>query len=298
MDVTNRTSFVFSFHRKSILSGEDEESLPTLPTFSSEVRTCNKWLSKYYMSSRRQLNREGILFILYRSLVCQEHHYGSGLVLMESLEADRNRRLVMVRYTFGNGAVLYHLTNTYAIHLMDWEKQLSIQMGGIALDAFDHVILGTINSCLPPVRTNFAEGMKELLYSRFGVTCERANGPSLTEFSNVFKQPLLYVSMFATYARKDVQRDKAEFKALKNHTGPLRWRDARTYVKEMGVDEWECGSTSTKTILDCVNNSTARQRLHRCTGPHGGHTDIVAWDVVEFLNSNYAGFDYSNHPYR
>jgi hypothetical protein len=44
-------------------------------------------------------------------------------------------------------------------------------------------------------------------------------------------------------------------------------------------------------IVQLVNSRTLRTRestmrgkkMHRCMGNHGGHSDLVAWDVTEFL---------------
>lgn len=95
--------------------------------------------------------------------------------------------------------------------------------------------------------------------------------------------------MYATYARKRVQTDYNNFKRVHDHTATMKYLNARSYIKKMGTDEWECGSLSTKVKYDCVNNETARKKMHRCAGPRGAHTDLVAWDMIEFLNKNYRG---------
>jgi hypothetical protein len=79
--------------------------------------------------------------------------------------------------------------------------------------------------------------------------------------------------------------------------------DSRRYIIEMGI---ECGTDDKKTIGTCheppsiksledrgnqttITNSTSIQRyrdssdMHRCAGARGGHTDLVAWDVIESL---------------
>ena len=209
-------------------------------------------------------------------MVCQEHHFGSGLKLMEFWEHPRT---MMMRYTFGNGAVIYHATNTFAIHLNDWPQRLAEQANITSLDMFDRVIVGTTNSCNPPVRTTFAEDMKDMLAQKYGVSCEQPEGPSFSSYASVFQQPLLYISMYATYARKRVHEDYTQFKQVSDHPRTLKYLNARTYIKRMGGDEFECGSLSTKVQFDCVNNETAMIKKYQKTA--GGAV------ILNSLNMNY-----------
>ena len=211
---------------------------------------------------------------------------------MEYLDEDVHP-LVMVRYTFGNGAVIYHGSNDWTVHMRNWPTYLAKQTG-FPLDKFDRVIVGTTNSCDPPVHTNFADGMKELLASRFGVDCENPEGPPFGEYAKIFRQPLLYVNMFALYSRARQAEDREQFLQVRHHFKPLFFEDARKYINKMGASVWECGATSMKLRLDCCNNETAMLRLHRCQGERGAHPDLIAWDLVEFMNGDYAEMEAAN----
>ena len=97
--------------------------------------------------------------------------------------------------------------------------------------------------------------------------------------------------MFATNRRPQILADFGEFKSVRNHKRALKYLDARKYIKMMGDHLWECGALSKSVALDCVHNETAQESLHRCVGSNGAHPDLIAWDVAEFLNSNYRDMD-------
>ena len=128
--------------------------------------------------------------------------YKDSRLKPQYMEGWTHPKVMMLRYTFGNGAVIYHATNTYAIHLFDWPKHLTEQANVTSLDMFDRVIVGTTNSCNPPVKTTFAEDMKSLLTQKYGVTCQQPEGPSFESYASIFRQPLLYVSTICPKVRE------------------------------------------------------------------------------------------------
>ena len=52
--------------------------------------------------------------------------------------------------------------------------------------------------------------------------------------------------------------------------------NSRRHIDAMGK---ECSSNNHYGVQDCGKNRNG----HRCNGPHGGHPDIVAWDVIEAI---------------
>ena len=101
----------------------------------------------------------------------------------------------------------------------------------------------------------------------------------------------------------DNDDDPADDTAVGNINQNLYLIDSRRYIIEMGI---ECGTDDKKTIGTCheplsiesledrgnqttITNSSTTQRhrdssdMHRCAGARGGHTDLVAWDVIESL---------------
>lgn len=173
------------------------------------------------------------------------------------------------------------------MHLKNWAKLLAIQAGR-PLESFERVIMGSTNSCSPPVKTTYVAETNLYLDKRNGgIGCEYPDGPPFAEFANTFTQPLLFMTKFAEYSLEQDQQLVNDLQAhVQNRTNELVHLDARKYIKRMGGEGvWECGSLSTKYAYDCVNNATAQQNLHRCTGDKGAHPDLVAWDLVEFMHS-------------
>jgi hypothetical protein len=101
----------------------------------------------------------------------------------------------------------------------------------------------------------------------------------------------------------DDDDDAADCATVGNINKNLYLIDSRRYIIEMGI---ECGTDDKKSIGTCheppsiksledrgnqttITNSTTIQRyrdssdMHRCAGARGGHTDLVAWDVIESL---------------
>jgi hypothetical protein len=221
------------------------------------------------------------------TLVCQEDRFGSRLVDITYLDPDIYD-FVARRYTFRNGAVIYHAANTYAVHMKDWGKVLADQLGR-RLDTFDKVVFGAANSCTPPVKTTFATEMNEFMTQRFGKVCERPEGPNVTDFYDVFPhQSLLYVSMFATYQAHVYRAARRTIHSLSRDQGvDIAFLEARKYIKAMGGagGKSECGSPRASSVSDCLHGDLARKKYHRCTGTKGSHPDLIAWDIVDFVNS-------------
>ena len=191
------------------------------------------------------------------------------------------------RYDLSQNRSLFVVTDSYAVHTNDWasalQKQIQKKLWKMAA-----VIAGPFNTCNGPVQTKFAEEMKEMSAKIAGVDCDKIEGPSIAEISKAYDGPLGYVSMFATYRHNDaqeahdmmveLQRQQDESDTLPKR--PLTFVNARHYVDAMGV---ECGSALGDKISDCINNSTAAQYYHRCTGDYGGHPDLIAWDLIQFV---------------
>ena len=195
---------------------------------------------------------------------------------------DNTKNLAMARrYDMDNGAQVYLVINSYVVHSPQWPELLALQTG-VKLDDFDAVILGMFNRChSEDANTTFAQLMLLANNSDYGVDCSRVDGPSLKEVAAVYTGPLLYVSMFATYRAHTYLVDLEDAKKLRTKRPSLMGLSARHYIKDYGLPE--CGSAKRDLLLDCTENEDARRHQHRCVGQYGGHPDLIAWDVIEFL---------------
>lgn len=195
----------------------------------------------------------------------------------ESLE-EKNKAMAR-RYDLDNGAEVFLVVNSYVVHSPNWAKLLEEQIG-IPLSGFDCVVLGVFNTCNAEVNTTFATDMKGMLDEEAGVDCLKQEGPSLKEVAAVYHGPLVYVSMFATYRFKTYSQDREDATKMRGRSN-LLYLDGRQYIRMDGMEE--CGSPKRDEMSDCVDDDDARRYYHRCVGRFGGHPDLIAWDIVEFI---------------
>ena len=126
-----------------------------------------------------------------------------------------------------------------------------------------------------------------------GADCMRTRGATLEKIASHTVGPMAYVGMFATYRNATVTRAREDIHQLQQDYPDRRieFLDARKYINEMHV---ECGTPLRLEVSDCVNTKTAGKKYHRCMGASGGHADLVAWDLIEFLWQSRENLDSSN----
>ena len=112
---------------------------------------------------------------------------------------------------------------------------------------------------------------------------EHLYGPPLAAVEVFFDRArLLYVTMFTTSRAADTAHHLRQVAQL-NRTTALA---TRRYVEALGH---ECGSNERQRTVDaCHDGRGARLAEHRCTGAAGGHADLVAWDIVEWMHEHAA----------
>ena len=199
----------------------------------------------------------------------------------DSTSLESKNKAMARKYDLENGTEVYLVVNSYAVHSPKWVELLEKQIG-VALHDFDAVIIGVFNTCNnDDANTTFAKDMKEMEDEDTGVDCINQDGPTLKEVAAVYAGPLAYVSMFATYRYKTYSQDKEDAKVLMHNRTNLLYLDGRQYLRMYGLEE--CGSANRDALSDCVHGEEARRYHHRCVGRYGGHPDLIAWDVVEFL---------------
>lgn len=103
--------------------------------------------------------------------------------------------------------------------------------------------------------------------------------PTLLECHEALNVSIGVVSLFSRHDRSAMQRVMKDLRHLSSSSSS-HLIYGRRYIDAMDGDE--CASGSKKGGGDCLNNN--RTSGARCTGVHGGHVDLVAWDVAEFLH--------------
>lgn len=225
----------------------------------------------------------------YATQIVQLQHYGDAM--------DPH---MVLKVEFTNQATLLVVANSYAPYTDDWLSTLEQQLQMPSLStAVDAVVLGMFNKCTTTGNSNFAAHMLALMGNRTDLqACVAKNddnddddasatkgnkaGPNITDIAQVFAhQPILYIPMFSLSRRGQicqtlVQIDKLKDKRHDNVTS----LPVRRYIDLM---QNECGSNSRLEVTKCRNNAKAKENMHRCMGPWGGHPDLIAWDAAEFM---------------
>jgi hypothetical protein len=185
------------------------------------------------------------------------------------------------RFDMTHNRTVFVVANSYVAYSHDWLSLLQTQIAS-KLQEMSAIIIGTFNTCNAPVNTTFKHEMKKIAGQMAGVDCDTVEGPTFSQIVKEYEGPMAYVSMFATYRYKDIDETRDEILQLQNsqERRTFVYEDARQYIDQMGK---ECGSPAPKGISDCVNNSTAARKYHRCTGSRGGHPDLIAWDLIDFV---------------
>lgn len=216
---------------------------------------------------------------LAMAVLCQTKVHVVQVQTLDGRNAARARR-----YTLDNGSELYLVVNSDVVHSPAWQQLLGIQIG-VNLTEFDAVVLGVFNTCEgADANTTFAQEMIAAQDLERDIDCTTTHGPSLADVAAVYHGPLVFVSMFASYRSHTYLVDLTTAQHLRteqNRTNVLGI-EARHYIKDYHLAE--CGSALRNNVSDChTDEEEARRYQHRCVGPYGGHPDLIAWDVLEFL---------------
>mmetsp|Transcript_28682 Transcript_28682/g.80841 ORF Transcript_28682/g.80841 Transcript_28682/m.80841 type:complete len:215 (-) Transcript_28682:19-663(-) len=192
---------------------------------------------------------------------------------------------------FQNGAKWISITNTPIVYSHEWAQLLEYQLAGMASQNLDAIVLGKFNIYPEAKNTGFERTMNEQIAlirnTQFDVNIDFQNipPPNLTSVAAVYdKIPIISVSMFALQDEYRAQSVRQEMRTLNRDN--LVFVNGRKYMNALG----ECGSDDKLVVGTChepgdvVPNSNRNPAdMHRCTGPNGGHPDLIGWDIVETL---------------
>lgn len=115
------------------------------------------------------------------------------------------------------------------------------------------------------------------------------------DVAKVFDGPIVGVSMFGVQGIGQAKTDDKTKKSFsKNHRTNVDVIRGRKYIDEIGLecgtDQFlpnEDGGSDCKEMSKKKNkndNTRPANEMHRCVGSLGGHPDLIAWEVVEFLS--------------
>ena len=203
----------------------------------------------------------------------------------QQMELDRIRSVISVnttrvhQYDMVNNATLVAVTNTFAPYSREWVRLTEEDMG-MKLHSFDALVIGPFNSC--GGNNAFSREMVQFSKKLPDVDCVNTPPPSLKEIAEYFPGPIIYVTMFVqsqnekdhSLTVQEIQQIRAEYNRTNVH-----FVEARQYVDATR----DCRGQHCFNVSDCWSRPGTSGPTHECTGPHGGHADLIAWDVIEYL---------------
>ena len=232
--------------------------------------------------------------------VCQ---YATQIVHLQQYGDAMDPHMVL-KVEFANQATLLVVANSHAPYTDDWRLTLEQQLQMPSLStAVDALVLGMFNKCTTVGTSNFAAHMLALMGNRTDLqacvaqeeeeddddddddaaTKGNRAGPNITDIAQVFAhQPLLYIPMFSRSRSAQIRQTLIQIDKLKdNRNDDVTSLPVRQYIDLM---QNECGSNSSRLeVTKCHNSAKAKENMHRCMGPRGGHADLMAWDAAEFI---------------
>ena len=225
-----------------------------------------------------------------QTLACQ---YADQIERIQHYDYNQPDPDMAVVVHFTNGAELIIVANSYVAHSPHWQRLLERQIQTELAD-LDAVVLGMFNDNAGNNKerhTRFAVLMEEMqasLPAADEVSIQDHAGPMVQQVAAVYKGPLLFVPMFATYRNHAAVQAAHQVQALQSNNdrqqqqqqqerSNVKYQETRRYITMLQQEGAAVGKWAQQ---DVVNDDA---HGHRCTGNQGGHVDLVTWDVLEFL---------------
>jgi hypothetical protein len=102
----------------------------------------------------------------------------------------------------------------------------------------------------------------------------------------LYAGPIVTVSSYTRNADEDTaRRREAVGRLTREGRSNVFFVEGRKYVERLGECAYD-GDPKFNTCRDPSDHNRAKSGgspSHRCIGAHGGHPDLNAWDVIEFL---------------
>ena len=282
-DNSNSTPFIIQYQCAGKPYKDFSKKLLDFATFSSSSNsTTATW-------GRRQFplppNKSVLIFgnshlrQVSKTLVCQ---YANAVESFEITKADA----FIIR--FRNNSTWISITNSPIAYSYEWQDLLEDHMGR-SMESLHAIVLGKFNLYQEAKHTAYEKTMEREQQAYIGLAdFENIPPPALKEVAEVYSGPIVSMSMFSQRDRKRVNQTLTLMQQLqsKHKRDNLWFVDSRAYTSQLG----ECGSDDKLIVGTCHEPGDVIQGsnrnpadMHRCTGPNGGHADLIAWDIVETL---------------
>ena len=211
------------------------------------------------------------------ALVGQQATTNNNIVRIDLLHAETQT----IRVTLANEAVVVLLNDARILVSDDWQDIIAEDLAHDpelqALTDFDALILGLFNDCAVQLKSQAYE-------------CESMTDIMFRQIADIFpvERPILFVSEMAA-TRSDestVVRDLIRYYREVMHRKTMWFIAGRRYISKVSSMEGAAPHTvGNATLLthDAINSGGTARSMPRCQGAYGGHADLLAFDVTEFL---------------
>lgn len=174
------------------------------------------------------------------------------------------------RIDFSNNSTLVMFSDERVLLSDEWLDYLATA-GGVSLGDFDALILGLFNDCQAQLKSQAFD-------------CESMTDIMFRQIADIFTDgPILFVSeMAATRSDESTAvRDLIRFYRDTLKRRNMWFISGRRYITQVKLEG--AAANETDPDQDALNEGTLARSLARCQGEYGGHADLLAWDVTEFL---------------
>ena len=195
------------------------------------------------------------------SVACQ--HAGSA-AKVQSVQAPITADKTAQKITLTNNATLVILTDDKVSQATDPASLAKAiqQETGYTVDQFDGMIWGLFHDC-----------------GAVAANCPNTTQPAFDAASQVFDGPMLFISMMADARSQQALAIRDAIREYRSAGRRNLWFiSGRRYISKLKLE----GATIYGNG-DADNVPKTGRYGHRCTGPLGGHADLLAFDVTEFL---------------
>eukprot|EP00977_Amphora_coffeiformis_P021231 scaffold9074_cov141-Amphora_coffeaeformis.AAC.6 len=219
-----------------------------------------------------------------QTFACQ---YAADVTRVEYLDADDQVDPHMaVAIHFTNGAQLILVANSYVAHSPHWQRLLEAQIKR-SLASVDAIVMGLFN---PGTKHWEREIIHSMLSMQTKLTpadefdIQSNYGPTVSDMAAVYGGPILFTTMFGDQEPFRTRRARDDLRDLvQQGRHNVVYQNTHVYVDELK----QTGASLSR--IDPADATVGEDQAHKCTGVHGGHVDLVAWDVREFIFAQLVG---------